>query len=86
MLTLYVAGRTPLSGRAIGNLGRLFERSDVRSRFDWEVVDILEHPDAAEKARILVTPTLVKATPPPRCLIFGDLSETESLLSGLGIP
>ncbi len=85
MLSLHVIGRTLLAERAIDNLGRLFERSDVRSRFDWEIIDILENPAIAEQACILATPVLIKTTPPPKRSIFGDLSDTDALLEELGI-
>jgi circadian clock protein KaiB len=50
-----------------------------------EVIDVLEHPQAAEDDRILATPTLIKQLPPPLRRVIGDLSDKEKVLIGLDL-
>jgi circadian clock protein KaiB len=50
------------------------------------VIDIYQHPEQAMPEQIVVTPTLVKEFPLPLRRMIGDLSDTERVLTGLGIP
>jgi len=83
-LRLYITGRTPQSQRAINNLHRICE-SDLQGQYDVEVIDVLENPDLAERAKILATPTLVKQLPEPMRKIIGDLSDRVKVLVGLDV-
>jgi circadian clock protein KaiB len=83
-LRLYVTGRTAQSQRAIDNLNRICE-ADLPGQFQLEVIDVLEHPDLAEHAKILATPTLVKQLPEPVRKIIGDLSDRVKVLVGLDV-
>jgi len=49
------------------------------------VVDVLEHPELAEREKILATPTLVKVAPPPLRRLIGDLSDKALVLSLLDL-
>jgi circadian clock protein KaiB len=79
---LFVMGQSPRSQRAVANLRRLCDER-LGGTYDLDVIDVLEHPRAAEDARILVTPTLVKELPLPTRRVIGDLSDTEKVLAGL---
>jgi circadian clock protein KaiB len=83
-LRLFVTGRSAISLRAERNLRALCER-ELRDRYELEVIDILDNPQAAAAARILATPTLLKLHPQPRRIIIGDLSDDEKILMGLGL-
>lgn len=83
-LTLYIAGQTARSRRAIANLERLLE-SDVEGQCTLTIVDVTEDPDAAEAARILTTPTLIKESPAPQRRVTGDLSDSEMVVDGLAL-
>lgn len=83
-LKLYVTGQSPRAERAIANLHRLCER-ELGGRYEVEIIDVLEHPDLAEKEKILATPTLVKCLPPPTRRIIGDLSVPDKVLLGLDL-
>lgn len=82
LLKLYVAGESVRSSAAIANLRRICEH-DLQGRYELEIIDVFESPDQAEDARILATPTLVKALPPPLRRVIGDLSDKEKVLLGL---
>ena len=82
LLKLYVAGQTPRAEAAIANLRRICEQ-ELDGRYHLEIIDVLDHPELAEDARILATPTLIKQLPPPLRRVIGDLSDTEKVLLGL---
>jgi circadian clock protein KaiB len=84
MLKLYVTGQTPKSERAIQNLRRICEE-DLGGRYEVIIIDVLERPQLAEEEKILATPTLVKALPPPLRRVIGDLSQKEKVLLGLDL-
>ena len=81
--TLYIAGQTSRSQRAVSNLRQACEKAG--SEYQLEIVDILEDPEAAEKAKILAIPTLVKESPLPARRVIGDLSNQEVLINELDI-
>lgn len=83
-LRLFVTGRTPQSQRAIDNLRDICE-TEIRDGYEVEVIDVLEHPQLAERDKILATPTLVKRLPEPIRKIIGDLSDREKVLLGLNV-
>lgn len=83
-LELFVVGSSAKSEAAVRNLRGFCERF-LAGRHAIRVIDVLEDPDAAERANVIATPLLVRIAPPPRRRIIGDLSMTSVLLRGLGI-
>lgn len=83
-LRLYVAGEAPNSVEARTNLAAMLENCQG-TRYDLEVIDFLIDPKRAFADGVVVTPTLVKLTPPPVRKIIGTLRETLSVLTALGI-
>jgi circadian clock protein KaiB len=83
-LRLFVTGSTPRSARAIANMRKICEEN-LHGRYDLEVVDVYENPDATRELQIIATPTLVKILPEPLRRIIGDLSDKEKVLAGLNI-
>lgn len=81
-LRLYLNGPAPESVGVEDQLRRLFE--SVGLAFTVEVLDVNEHPDRAEEDRILLTPTLLRLTP-PKLRVAGDLTDLEAALDGLGL-
>src|SRR5882672_769029 len=75
-LRLYVAGQTPKSLTAFGNLKRICE-NHLKDRYRIEVIDLLVQPHLSKGDQILAIPTLVRKLPPPVRKIIGDLSDTE---------
>jgi circadian clock protein KaiB len=84
ILRLYVTGTTPSSKRAIANLKKLCAE-ELDAKYEIKVIDVLEFPQLAEDDRILATPTLIKALPPPLRRVIGDLSDNEKVLLGLDL-
>lgn len=54
ILKLYVVGSSPRAQLAIANLRRICEE-ELRGQYTLEIIDVLQHPDAAENDRILAT-------------------------------
>jgi len=84
LLKLYVCGRTPRADRALADLERLCE-VELAGRYGVEVIDVLEQPEAAERDKVLATPTVIKELPPPLRRVIGDLSDTQKVLVGLDL-
>jgi circadian clock protein KaiB len=81
-LRLYVAGQSPKSLRAFANLMQICEEH-LDSRYDVEIVDLLESPQLAAGDEIVAIPTLVRRLPAPMRKIIGDLSDSDRVLVGL---
>ncbi|MDZ7706875.1 MAG: circadian clock KaiB family protein [Trueperaceae bacterium] len=81
---LYVAGDAPRSRTAVRSLTELCEER-LSGRYELDVIDVLAHPERAEQAKILATPTLLRLRPAPRVRIVGDLSLTANVVAGLGL-
>ncbi len=85
VLELYITGTSLNSAQAVANLRRICQER-LTSGYTLRVIDVLEDPQAAEDANILVTPTLIRRLPQPVQLLVGDLSRTQQVLHGLGLP
>src|ERR1043165_4187690 len=84
ILRLYVTGSTPRSLKAIANLKRFCEEH-LHDDYELQVIDIYKNPDAAREEQIIASPTLIKRLPAPLRRFVGDLSNTQKLLTGLGL-
>lgn len=84
VLRLYVAGKTARSERAITDLQRLCAQ-ELNGQYQVEVIDVLEDPAAAERQKVLATPTVIKELPLPVRRVIGDLSQAEQVLVGLDL-
>jgi circadian clock protein KaiB len=84
VLRLFVTGTTARSQRAIANMHRICEEV-LAGRYDLEVIDIYQQPEATRDLQVVATPTLVKVLPEPLRRIIGDLSDREKVLAGLNL-
>ncbi|MEM1418569.1 MAG: circadian clock KaiB family protein [Myxococcota bacterium] len=82
LLCLYVSGQSPHSQRALRNLGPLCAEA-LGEGYELEVVDVLENPEAADRAGVVATPTLVRVHPPPLRKLLGDMSDRSRVLGWL---
>jgi len=83
-LRLYVAGQTPKSIAAFGNLKRACDEF-LAGKYEIEVIDLTKNPQLARGDQILAVPTVVRRLPTPIRKLIGDLSNREKLLIGLDI-
>lgn len=77
-LDVYIAGATERSNSAIRNLTSICERL-YGSGYEIRVVDVLNDPDAAERQRIVATPTVVRRLPLPSRRVVGDMSDSAAV-------
>ena len=85
LFRLYVGGvETPNSVRAVANLQAICQEH-LQGSYKIELVDILQEPLRALSEGVLVTPTLVRLSPPPLRKIVGDLSNRAAVLHALGL-
>ena len=84
VLRLYVAGTTSKSIRAVANIKEICE-SNLKNRYDLEVIDIYQQPVLMKGEQIIAAPTLVKKLPLPLRKFIGDRSDTERILVGLDL-
>ena len=84
VLRLYVAGVTPRSVQAIGNVKAVCE-THLRGRYELQVIDIYQQPMLAKGDQIIAVPTLIKKLPVPLRTLIGDLSDAERVLIGLDL-
>lgn len=84
-LRLFVTGATPRSTTAIANARRILD-TYLDGRYELEVIDIFQHPDALDALMVIAAPTLVKMLPLPLKRLLGDLSDEQKVLMALGLP
>lgn len=84
--TLFIAGESPRSTRAVENLRGLAEGVLGPADFELEIVDVTEYPGEAEAHQIMATPTVIKRLPEPVRRVTGDLSDSEAVALALGLP
>ena len=83
-LRLYIADGAVNSAQAVANLEAICQEY-LQDRFTLEIIDVLEFPERALAAGILVTPSLTKLKPAPSARIVGNLSDRPRALFALGI-
>lgn len=83
--TLFIAGDSPRSTRAVENLKALGARN-LDGLYELEVVDVTEDAARAEEQEIMATPTVIKLTPEPVRRVTGDLSDPDAVALALGLP
>ena len=81
-LQLYINGDTPHERRVIERVRSTFEQK-FEDGFELTVIDVVRHPELAQEARILVTPTLVKSSPSPVQRMIGDFSRQQDIVTEL---
>lgn len=84
VLKLYVTGANPRTERAISNLRHICD-AELDGRYTLAIIDVLVDPEAAERDRVLATPTLIKELPLPLRRVIGDLSDRGKVLLALEV-
>jgi circadian clock protein KaiB len=84
VLSLFVAGLTPKSLRAIENAKNLCDEY-LKGRYRLEIIDVYQQPGLAKDSQVIAAPTLVKHLPLPLQRFIGDLSDTGPILVRLAV-
>lgn len=85
VLVLFITGTSPNSVRAINNLKELCEKH-LRDHYSLEIIDVYQQGGMAAKEQIVALPVLIKKFPLPERKLIGDMSDTNKVLKGLGLP
>ena len=84
IMKLYISGMSPKSMEAIKNLKHLCDEH-LKEDFELEIIDIYKNPEMAAEQHIIFSPSLIKQLPLPKKTLIGTLSNTEKVISALGI-
>jgi circadian clock protein KaiB len=84
ILQLYVAGMSPKSMEAIGNIQKICSEL-MENSFQLEIIDLYKHPELASEQQIIFSPSLVKRLPLPKKTLIGTFSDFAKVIRGLGI-
>ncbi len=84
-LRLFVTGRTVGAERARAALYDIERRLGGPRAVSIEVVDVLEHPERADRDHVFATPTLLRHDTGAQVRLFGDLSAPDRLLTALNL-
>ena len=84
VLHLYVSGMSVKSMETIENIKRICDQY-LKDSFELEITDIYKNPKAAAEYQIVFSPCLIKKFPLPRKLLVGTLSDTDKVLTALGV-
>ncbi|MEO7213572.1 circadian clock KaiB family protein [Mucilaginibacter sp.] len=85
VLRLFIIGASPNSIRAVENLNILCEKY-LRGNYELKIVDIHQQPELAQGEDIIALPLLIKKAPGTERRMIGDMSDTNKVLKGLGLP
>ena len=81
---LYIYGKSAKSQVAVKTLEKICT-TFLAKRSRYEIVDLSEEPERGRQDHIIATPILIRLEPLPERRIIGDLSETDKVLSALGL-
>jgi circadian clock protein KaiB len=85
VLRLFITGASPNSLRAITNLKAICD-THLKGNYELEITDVHQQPLVAQREQIIALPLLIKESPMPVRRLIGDMSDTEKVLRGLGLP
>ena len=84
VLKLFVSGHNRATEKTLQMLHEMLE-SSLTQPYTLKVIDVLKHPEQAERNHISATPTLLRLWPHPIRRIVGDLEEPQRLLRSIGL-
>ena len=84
VFSLFIAGMSPRSRRAVANITKLCDRY-LAGRCELQIIDVYQQPQLAQEEQLVAAPTLVKKLPLPLRRFIGDLSDTDRILVRLDI-
>lgn len=82
---IYVTGESRRSLQALNNLRSMCD-TRIPNHYELDIIDVLDQPEAAEEARIMATPTVIRIAPMPHRRVVGDLSDLAAAAIALELP
>ena len=83
-LRLFITGATPNSLRAVSNIRNICD-AHLRGRYSLQIIDVYQDAALAQQEQLIALPLLIKKLPLPERKLIGDLSQTEKVISALGL-
>ncbi|MGR3319133.1 MAG: circadian clock KaiB family protein [Candidatus Anammoxibacter sp.] len=80
---LYIAGQPSEYNEIIESLRDIFDKH--LKYYELEVVNVKKKPELAERDNIIATPTIVRIHYSEIPMVIGDMSNSETVLSGLNL-
>ncbi|MGR3177445.1 MAG: response regulator [Candidatus Anammoxibacter sp.] len=80
---LYLAGDASGYSKIIEGLRDALDNN--LNCYDLEVINLMKNPELAERDNIIATPSVVRGNRGEPLMVIGDMSNSESVLSGLGL-
>jgi circadian clock protein KaiB len=84
VFTLYIAGASSNSSRAVYNLKTFFEKH-LKNGYELQVIDVYQQPQIVKSVDIIAMPLLIKQFPLPRRRFIGTMSDNTKLLESLNL-
>ncbi len=84
MLTLYIAGASPNSSRAVSNIKKICNKY-LKDKHEIEIIDIYQHPQIAALQQLVAVPLLVRHRPLPIKKLIGSMTDTAKVLKSLDL-
>jgi circadian clock protein KaiB len=81
---LFITGATPNSIRAVSNIKSICEEH-LKDKYALEVIDVSQEGMMASNEQLIALPLLIRKMPLPERRLIGDLSDTNKVLTVLGI-
>jgi circadian clock protein KaiB len=85
VLRLYISGASSNSIKAVSNIKQICE-VHIKNKYILEVIDVHQQQKLAEKEQLIALPMLIRKKPLPERRLIGDMSDTQKVLKGLGLP
>lgn len=82
VFTLYIAGASPNSSRAVNNLKEFF-KTHLKNDYELQIIDVYQQPHIVKSVDIVAMPLLVKQLPLPIRKYIGNMSNNSKLLESL---
>lgn len=84
IFTLYIAGASPNSSRAVYNLKAFFDKH-LKNDYELQIIDVYQQPQIVKSVDIIAMPLLIKQFPLPRRRFIGTMSDNTKLLESLNL-
>jgi len=81
---LYITGASHHSIAAVKNF-KAFCEQYLPNCYKLDIIDVYRQPTLAQELQIIAVPTLVILCPQPTRRIIGDMSNTQKIISVLGL-
>lgn len=84
IIRLYVVRQNAKVNEAVEKF-RNFLKKNTILHHEFEIIDVLENPTAADNDKVFATPTMIRVSQNQSTRIVGDISDPEKMATLLGL-